>query len=321
MIYRTLGRTGLRVSAVSFGAGPVSGLMTGIDADAQLATVRKAVDAGINWFDTAAGYGNGLSETNLGTCLAELGAAGAVHVATKVRIPPEAFGDIPEYVRGSVQESLLRLKLPRITLLQLHNGITRERGDEPASVSVRDILGPGGVLEAFRWLHSHGLIDFLGLTGTGHPEAMRGVIGSGQFHALQVPFNMLNPSAGTATPPPPGETDYGNVIGDCAAQQMGVFAVRVYAGGALLNQPPSAHTLRTPFFPLSLYERDLARAARLEKRVAGRMPMAEAAVRFALSHPGVSSAILGLGSPAHVEEVTRMRLEEPLPVDLIGVTH
>ena len=55
MIVRTLGRTGLRVSAVSFGAGPVSGLMTGTDADLQHATVARAIERGINWFDTAAG--------------------------------------------------------------------------------------------------------------------------------------------------------------------------------------------------------------------------------------------------------------------------
>ena len=91
MIYRKLGRTGLKVSAVAFGAGPVSGLMTGTDFAAQLATVHRALAAGINWFDTAPGYGNGASETNLGRVLAELDATTSVHVATKVRVPPEAL--------------------------------------------------------------------------------------------------------------------------------------------------------------------------------------------------------------------------------------
>jgi aryl-alcohol dehydrogenase-like predicted oxidoreductase len=311
VIYRTLGRTGLRVSAVSFGAGPVSGVMTGTDFDAQLATVRRAIDAGINWFDTAADYGDGKSETNLGRVLAELGAADRVHVATKVRIPPEAFGDIRGYVRRSVVASLLRLRLPRVTLLQLHNGITTNRGDEPASLSASDILG--NVLLA--------LWDVLdaGLTGTGHPDAIRKVIDSDELATLQVPFNVLNPSAGVPGAAG-GETDYGNVIADCKSLRMGVFAIRVFAGGALLDQPPSAHTLKTPFFPLSLYERDLDRARRLRERVAGRVPVAELAVRFALSHPAVSSAIIGFGSPAHVDEVARMRLDEPLPPDLRNQT-
>ena len=55
MNHRVLGRTGLRVSVVAFGAGPVSGLMTGDDAALQRATVERAVAAGVNWFDTAAG--------------------------------------------------------------------------------------------------------------------------------------------------------------------------------------------------------------------------------------------------------------------------
>src|SRR5262245_33268260 len=150
--------------------------MTGTDADAQLATVKRAIDAGINWFDTAAGYGNGKSELNLGRVLKELGAADRVHVATKVRIPPEAFDDIAGYVRRSVEESLLRLRLERLALLQLHNGITRERDDEPASMGVEDVLGERGVTAAFAQLQRDGLVQFLGLTGTGHTDALREVV-------------------------------------------------------------------------------------------------------------------------------------------------
>ncbi|HSQ56304.1 MAG TPA: aldo/keto reductase, partial [Gemmata sp.] len=286
MIQRTLGRTGLRVSAISFGAGPVSGLMTGDDRDLQHATVKRAIDAGINWFDTAAGYGNGKSEANLGRVLEELGAKERVYVATKVRIPADAFTDVAGYVNRSVEESLSRLGLSRVPLLQLHNGITRERGDEPASVAVADVLGPRGIVEAFRELRAAGLVEHFGLTGTGQPDAIRQVIASGEFETIQTPFNILNPSAGQ-TDAAAGDSDYGNIFGDCAARGIGVFAIRVFAGGALLNQPPSAHTLRTPFFPLSLYERDLERARRVRERLPKGTSMAEAAVQFALGHPAV----------------------------------
>lgn len=316
MIYRTLGRTGLRVSAVAFGAGPVSGLMTGSDFEAQLATVRRSIELGINWFDTAAGYGNGASETNLGRVLAELGAADRVHIATKVRVPPEALDDPADYVRRSVEESLRRLRAPRVALVQLHNGITPERDDEPASIRPADVVCRRGGYWALAQLQNEGLCDYLGLTGTGHPDAMREVVRSGQFDTMQVPFNALNPTAGTSAPLE-GETDYGNVIAECAGQGMGVFAIRVFAGGALLDQPPSAHTLKTPYFPLSLYQRDLERAKRLRERIAGRVAPTEFAVRFALSHPAVTSAIIGFGSPAHVEEVARVNMDEPLPADLL----
>lgn len=319
MIYRTLGRTGLRVPAVSFGAGPVSGLMTGDDAESQRATVSQAIEAGIDWFDTAPGYGQGASEANLGRVLTEIRASGTVRVATKVRIPPDAFGRIAEFVHDSVNESLRRLRVPQVALLQLHNGITPRRDGEPASITPGDILGPGGVLEGFRRVQQEGLVRHFGLTGTGHPDAMREVIRSGGFDTLQMPYNLLNPSAGKSQPVTEGETNYGNIIADCVAAGMGVFAIRVFAGGALLDQPPSAHTLETPYFPLDLYKRDAERARRLSALVGERMTPPELAVRFVLGHPAVSAAIIGFGSPAHVEEVARIPFEEPLPADLAAI--
>ena len=55
MEYRTLGRTGTRISVIAFGAGPVSGWMDWLSPDAQCAVIQRALDLGINWFDTAAG--------------------------------------------------------------------------------------------------------------------------------------------------------------------------------------------------------------------------------------------------------------------------
>jgi L-galactose dehydrogenase/L-glyceraldehyde 3-phosphate reductase len=306
MIYRTLGRTGVRISAVGFGAGPVSGLMTGPGVDAQRETVRRAVEVGVNWFDTAPGYGQGQSEANLGRALADLGLTGRVHLATKVRIPPDGFDRIADVVRRSVVVSLRRLRVDRVTLFQLHNGITANRDDEPASVTPADVLGP--VVEAFRRLRDEGLTEFIGLTGTGHPAALRAVIRSGAFDTAQVPYNLLNPSAGGGSAD--GEADYGNVLADCVGCGVGAFAIRVFAGGALVDRPPSAHTLRTPYFPLALYERDLARAERLRATANG-VPMGELAVRFALAHPAVSCALIGFGSPAEVDEVAGMSFGDP----------
>jgi aryl-alcohol dehydrogenase-like predicted oxidoreductase len=319
MNYRELGRTGIRVSVVAFGAGPVSGLMTGADEDAQHAAVARALEAGINWFDTAPGYGQGRSEANLGRVLEKLRAAGSVHLATKVRVPPDALGDVSDFVRRSVDESLSRLGVARVSLLQLHNGITHSLGDETSSLSPEYILRPGGVADAFRRVRDEGSADYFGLTGTGHPAALREVIGSNQFDAIQVPYHLLNPSAGSPIPTP-GETDYGNILADCASNRLGVFAIRVFAGGALLGQTPSAHTLKTPYFPLAVYQRDLDRAERLRAQVADRVPLPELAVRFALSHPAVCSAIVGFGSVGDVEDVVGIPFEAPLPTGFAFIT-
>lgn len=302
MQYRTLGRTGIQVSAISFGAGPVSGLMTGMDANAQREVVATAIDAGINWFDTAPGYGAGSSEANLGRALFEIKPVQPIHIATKVRIPLNSTEPISDVIRRSVDESLQRLRVSSVTLLQLHNGITSGRGDEPTSITPDEILSRGGVADTFDRLRDEGVILHTGLTGTGQPLAMKAVIRSGRFETVQTPYNALNHSAGAMSPVQPDDTDYGNILADCAEMQMGVFAIRVFAAGALLGQAPSAHTLKTPYFPLDLYQRDAARAELLRAELGDGETMTEFAVRFALSHSAVSSAIIGFGSPSHVAE-------------------
>lgn len=317
MQYRNLGSTGLSVSILAFGCGPVSGLMTGEEREAQRTVVERALAAGINWFDTAAGYGAGLSEQSLGRSLEELDASGRVHVATKVRIAHERLDDIPGQIRASVAASLERLRLCSVTLLQLHNSVTVGRDDEPTSLTPADVLGPRGVLETFEQLKSEGVVRHLGLTGIGAPEALREVIDSGRFEAIQIPYHILNPSAGRRMPPHFDDTDYGNLIEDCARQGMGVMAIRVFAAGALLGEPPSAHTHKTPFFPLALYERDRARAASVARHLGERIAMKELALRFALSHPHVTSAIVGFGAPDHIDEAVRILQDGPVPADLL----
>src|SRR5712692_4020584 len=98
MDYRTLGRTGLKVSALGFGCGDVGGLIVrGAPAERERA-VARALEAGVNYFDTAASYGNGESERNLGTTLRALGVR--PYVGTKVRVPPEATDTAAAVTRG-----------------------------------------------------------------------------------------------------------------------------------------------------------------------------------------------------------------------------
>jgi aryl-alcohol dehydrogenase-like predicted oxidoreductase len=276
--------------------------MTGSDASDQRDVVAAAVETGINWFDTAPGYGAGSSEANLGRALSEIKPAQPFHIATKVRIPSDSTEPIRDVIRRSVDESLQRLRVGSIALLQLHNGITAERGDEPASITPDDILSCGGVADTFDRLREEGLIRHSGLTGTGHPAAMKEVIRSGRFDTVQTPYNALNPSAGSSSAVQSGDTDYGNILADCEQHQMGVFAIRVFAAGALLGQAPSDHTLKTPYFPLDLYQRDAARAKQLRDELRGGESLTAFALRFALSHSAVSSAIIGFGATSHVAD-------------------
>ena len=313
MQYRILGRTGIRVSVLAFGAGPVPAIMTGESFEGQLAVVDRAVRAGINWFDTSATYGNGRSERSLGAVLQELSVAADVHVATKVRLMPDQVDDIGRHVRDSFEGSLARLRLERVTLLQVHNAITAGRCDEPTSLTPTDVLGRGGVLEAFRQLQAEGRVDHLGITGLGQPGPLGEVIRSGEFDTVQTPYNLVNPSAGRAMPEGFAEADYGNILADCGREKMGGFAIRVFAGGALAGGPPSQHTLTTKFFPLDYYRRDQERARAMEERLPPGLDLKEAAVRFTIGHPHVTSAIIGFGEPSHVDEAVDYSQAGSLP--------
>lgn len=318
MEYRTLGSTGLSVSTVAFGAGPVAQLLVGTDQSHQRATIRAAIEAGINWFDTAATYGDGRSEENLGRVLGELGAEGKVHVATKVRLLPNQLSAAGRYVRESVLASLRRLRLERITLLQIHNSITADAAAQPTSITPAHVLSAAGILEEMDRLRRQGLVAHLGLTGLGEPEALAQVIDTGEFQTIQIPYHVLNPSAGCEVPEGFAETNHGNLITRCSQRNMGVFAIRVFAAGAVLGQPPSPHTYKTPFFPLELYERDCRRAEGFRELLPAGISPQEAAVRFAISHPGVTSAIVGLARQTEVADAVRFASAGRLDGDLLA---
>src|SRR5215210_7232165 len=107
MRYRTFGRTGLEVSEVVFGGGWVGGVLIHQDDATKLSTLQRAMDAGINWIDTAPAYGKGQSEQALGWLLKEVSAT--PHISTKIGLDTDRLDDIAGQVERSMQESLQRL--------------------------------------------------------------------------------------------------------------------------------------------------------------------------------------------------------------------
>lgn len=322
MRYRKLGSTNLQVSALAFGAGPVSGLMTNPGFDSQKRVVQRAIELGLNWFDTAATYGAGESEKNLGHVLESLRnelTLPEVHLATKVRVASAGVSDFRPIVLQSVRESLTRLRVPRVTLLQLHNSITRVRDSQPTSVTPEDVLGPAGILAGMEMARTEGLVDHFGLTGIGEGEGLREVIRSEKFATIQTPLHLLNMSPLKSIPVALQDPDYGGFLRDAANLGMGIFAIRVFAGGALIGSEPSAHTLKTPFFPLSLYERDRTRLAQLRKLAGSVWRGSETALRYILSQSEVTSAIVGFGSEAELDEACASESQGNLSDSEIGI--
>ena len=290
-------------------------LMIGDDVDRQRTVVQHAIERGINWFDTAATYGSGESERNLGRVLAERCVGSEIHVASKVRLTSDDHRDIRGAVRRSLEASLNRLGLPRLTLLQLHNSITRERNDEPTSVTPADVLSKGGISDAMEQLCDEGLVLHIGITGLGAPASLIEVIRSDRFACIQTPYHLLNPSAGRDVATTLDDANFGNIISACARAGMGVLAIRVLAGGALAQNPPSPHTLKTPFFPLALYERDLERARRLQQAIGSARRLPEEAVRFALAHPHIDSALIGFAEIGQIDDAIQAMNSDTPPLE------
>ena len=310
---RVYGRSGMKVSLLGFGCGAVGGLMVrGAPADQEKA-IARALEAGINYFDTAVQYGNGESEKNLGRVLATLKPAGAI-VGTKVRLPSAAFGRIAAAVTESLEGSLQRLRLPRVDIFHLHNAITSAGGGE--TLSVKQVLGE--VVPAFQKLREQGKTRFLGITAVGETAALRQVVDAGDFDSAQVSYNMLNPSAAVALPANYPAQDYGRLFDHTQAAGVGVIGIRVLAGGALsgvAERHPVASPPPDPIGSALNYDADLARARRLMPLVTEGFAssLAEAAIRFAISHKAMGTILVGMATPEQFEQSLAAVLKGPLP--------
>ncbi len=292
---RTFGRTGLQVSEVVFGGGWVGGLLIHQDDDTKLRTLRRAMEAGINLIDTAPSYGKGESEKALGWLLKEIYAK--PFLSTKVMVDAGNPDDLAGQIERSLHDSLERLNRSSVDLLQLHNPI----GSGANALRVDQVTGANGAARALERLRDQGLTRFIGMTALGKREDCRRVIDSGRFDSAQVYYNLLNPSAGRGMPPGWRGHDFGNLIAACSAQRMAVMAMRVFAAGVLASDERHGREVIITEAADLATEQKRAQAvyAALGARHGTR---AQTALRFALSNPDISCAVIGLAEPGHLDE-------------------
>lgn len=310
---RPLGRTGMSVSEIGFGAGDTSGLITkGTRAERERG-VRRALDLGITFFDTAAFYGLGASERNLGQALR--GVAEDVVVATKVGAPSAEGGDIGGALIRAAEESLQRLGREAVDLLQLHPGIWP--GPPPNALDLADVLE--GVAPAFERLKASGKTRAIGFSANGDPSCLRAIIDSGVFDTVQIFISLLNPSAAYEVPATfPGHHFQGIAVAARDAG-LGILAIRTLGGGALSGTSDRhVYATSTPrgLFTGATYEDDLARSEQLARDADLTLP--EDAIRFALTVDGVSTAIVGFSSVDQIEQAAAAAALGPLPPKTIS---
>ncbi|MBI3044313.1 MAG: aldo/keto reductase [Betaproteobacteria bacterium] len=288
MRYRALGRTGLEVSEIGFGAWGIGGDAGGAvaygptDRAESLTALRAALDRGITFYDTADFYGHGRSEELIGEAFA--GRRGEVVIASKAGLLPDGkhHDFSPGHLRRSLESSLRRLRTDYVDLYQLH-------GPPPGAFSDE-------TLDALQSLQREGKARAIGLSARS-PEEGRAAAGRFGFACLQINFNLL----------------------DQRAAERGLFDLAAREGTGIIVRTPlcfgfltGRYTARDPF-----HERDHRgrwsadqrerwasapeRFAALISELPGQSP-AQFALRYCLSYTCVSTAIPGMLTASHVEE-------------------
>ena len=319
MNYRKFGNTGIEVSEIGFGCGDVGGLMVRGEHVDQVRAVARAMELGINYFDTASRYGGGQSETNLGRVLKELSAE--VYVGTKYSLGEADPNDLKTGVIQSVEASLKRLGREQVDLIQLHDRISSQTDVSVRAITVSDVLGE--VREALEVLKFQGKARFYGMTGVGEPKGIHEVVASGLVSTVQTVYNLINASAGTAIPAGFDMPDYDRLIDRSAEKNVGVIVIRVLAAGALtgtsVRHPVAVQTV-APIGSGRDFQQDESRARQfafiVDEGFAGDLP--EASIRFALSNPGVSTVLVGYSDLEHLEKSVQYAAKGPLPAEALA---
>ena len=278
---KQLGRTGLEVTQLGFGAMEIRGseAWSGRSvSDEQCDTLLNAVlDAGINFIDTAVDYG--LSEERIGRFISTR--RGEYYLATKCGCDPKDKGGKGPHIwtrdqlLKNIDGSLQRLKTEYVDILQLHN---------PDPDSVRQ----GKLVEALEEIRSQGKTRFIGISSTlPHlPEFAK----SGVFDTFQIPYSCLDPQHHDAI---------------TLAAQSG--AGTIIRGGIARGGPES---------DVAVAERvDVWQNAKLQELLDGMTP-AELVLRYTITHPHCHTTIVGTQNPKHLQDNVAAMAKGPLPDEL-----
>ncbi len=319
MNYREFGRTGLKVSELVFGGGFVGGILVHADDATKLATLRRALQAGINWIDTAPSYGHGESERALGWLLKEV--AETPYLSTKVRLDIGDLSDIPGQIERSVEASFERLQRDSVDLLQLHNPIYAQTGGAAASASgaaigIDEVLRKNGAADGLERMRDQGLTRFIGLTALGEVGAIRRAIESGRFDSAQVYCNLINPSAARALPMGYSGHDFTGVIAACRSVGAAVMNIRIFAAGVLATDARHGREVVITQGSEIPLEEKRARVVfdRLGDKYGSR---AQTAIRFGLANPDIACVVFGLAELSHLDEALCAADLGPLPQEAL----
>jgi len=303
MKFRRLGRTQFNVSEVGFGAWAIGGGWGPQQEGDSVAALHRALELGVNFIDTAAGYGDCRSERIIAGVLK--GRRESVVVATKTPPAPGPWPPSPycaaserypeKYLRENVEQRLRNLGTDRIDILQLHTWTRAwNRNPEPFA--------------ALRRLKDEGKVRFVGVSTPEHDQnSAIALMRDGWVDVVQVIYNIFEQEPAAELLPAAAETD------------VGVIVRVVFDEGALTGKWTPATTFPDGDFRRKYFEGDrlgraVARAGRVAETIRGSgYTLPQAALRFALAHPAVGTVIPGMRNASQAE--ANCAVSELAPMD------
>ncbi|HTT90224.1 MAG TPA: aldo/keto reductase [Acidimicrobiales bacterium] len=294
----TLGRTGLTVTKLGYGAMELRGPGArrsgpNIDDATAGALLNQVIDSGINWVDTSPDYG--VSEELIGRHLssrrADFFLASKCGCAVSMDGSPVAFGEhdfARSNVRAGVEQSLRRMQTDHLDLVQFHASPTRERLEEDDSVA--ELLA----------LQDEGKVRFIGMSGT--LPNIEGQIEMGVFDAFQIPYSAV-------------EREHEEIISRAAAAGAGTVIRGGVARGVPVAGEEAIERLPENFRDVYRARRERFNGADLTDMLDDMSPM-EFMLRFTISHPDMDTTIVGTANPDHLAANLAAAAKGPLPADL-----
>lgn len=305
MKYRRLGKAGFGVSEIGFGAWGIGGKWGPRDDAQALGALRRALDLGVNFIDTALAYGSGHSEKLVSRALG--GSNQEVFVATK--IPPKNH-EWPARHHRTIKEVF-----SRDWVIQCTERSLKHLGRDWIDLQQLHVWAPGWHkepewLEALQRLKEQGKIRAVGVSVNDHePDSALDLVRTGWVDALQVIYNIFDQT--------PGQ----NLFPLAQQQQVGIIARSPLDEGGLagtLSHDTNFHPedWRREYFRGNRLAETVQRASQLGFLVRGEIrSVAQAALKFCLSHPAVSTVIPGMRRISHVEDNCAVSDGQPLRDD------
>ena len=284
MKYRPFGSKGMDVSEIGFGAWAIGGSWGRQKKSDSVEALEAAIDQGVNFIDTAAGYGNGRSERIIGQLLKRSNKP--VRVCTKTpplpgKWPPSPYCRIEErypekYLRENMEQRLRNLQAEKLDILLLHTW-TRAWNDRPSALHV------------LQKMKSEGLIGLVGISTPEHDQnCVIQLMREGLIDAVQVIYNIFEQEPAAQLLPVALETGTGIIVR--VAFDEGVLTGK-YKGSETFEQDD----FRRNYFAGDRLARSVKRVEKIKEefRDSG-YTMSQLALKFALAHPAVSTVIPGI---------------------------